>query len=296
MIKPINNVIIERAVVDEDQLVEGPIKRVFHSGIPCDTDDVQIMVASKKRFMEWYRNHTPSYPIRNHKGVVDAGKVIRMDPDGSFNIVGVTFAVHDDDCEEFPFKMNFCDSFTVEMPELHCLKNLPRTVKSSAQYGSGIRPMQYMDTLVGGVVKAQSVTVHTLSTFLNLETSLQGTIEHLAIYAPYFASFEGLNVPVNYLSLTGWNQTSFKGIHRALENVDIKSLLIGVSEKFDGGILPFAMMREEIEIVPDIAANPSPDFIDAMGIVNAARKEDHANVHDIQERLIDAGFGKYARL
>ncbi len=63
--------------------------RVFHSGLD-PLNDVQIQVASKKRFMEWWRLHTASYPIRNHKGVVDSGKIIRLSEHG-IDVIGADF-------------------------------------------------------------------------------------------------------------------------------------------------------------------------------------------------------------
>lgn len=266
-------------------------KPIWHSGINPELEGIQIAVASKKRFLEWYKLHTPNYPIRNNKGVVDSGKIVRMGKDG-INVVGATFSVRDSSLEEFPFKMSECENFLIDMPELHSLNNCPKFCKTG-QYGTGVSPMKYMDSLIGCPQVAKHLIVYTDSTFLNLKTSLIQPIAGLSIYAPYFSNFEGLNVEVDQLHLTAMKQQSFKGIHRAIKNV--KSLRIGVTEDFEGGVLPFAMMDPDIVVYADLSTDSSFAFQNAMVIVQESRVKG-LNAHEIQETLIDVGLGKYARL
>lgn len=264
----------------------------WHTGID-PLDNIQISVASKKRFLEWYKLHSTNYPIRNHKGVVDSGKVIRLHNEG-INVIGAAFGVIDHQLEEFPFKMYEVENFVINMPNLHSLKNCPKYCKSG-QFGAATSPMKYMDSLIGCPEIAKSLTVYTEACILNLRTSLIQPIASLTIYAPYFACFEGLNVEVEQLHLTAYEQKSFKGIHRALKSSNIKAIRVGVTIDFPGGVLPFAMLDPGIDVYSDITINPPVGFTESMEIVNECRKV-QMNIHDIQERLIDAGLGKYARL
>ncbi|MDE1830274.1 MAG: hypothetical protein KGI25_08125 [Thaumarchaeota archaeon] len=302
MTKQTNTTAIEKQIM---RVVDGEVQKpqvfdekdkTFHSGLD-PLDDTQISIASKTRFMEWWRLNTNSYPVRNHRGVVDAGKVVRLNY-GMINIVGATFSCLDCKAEEMPFKMGECDSFVIEMPNLHSYKNTPRSAKGGAQYGTLLRPMRYLDTLVGGVEHATAVMIYTESTFLNLETSLkQDNLQELQINAPSLATFEGLNTNVTYLRLNLSRQKSFKGIHRAIDNsvANVCCLSIGIGSDFEGGVLPFAMMDPSIEVVADVVGSSPQDFIDAMAVVSEQRKLG-LNVHEIQERLFDVGLGKYARL
>ncbi len=192
--------------------------------------------------------------------------------------------------------MKRCDSFTIEMPELHSLKNTPRFCLTG-RFGHPNKPMKYMDTLVGGPEIAKSITVFTEATWLNLETSLVQDVEMLTINAPSIAAFEGLNVNVTHLVLNTTDQHSFKGIHKALNNntANICKFSIGVEKNYKGGVLPFAMLDPSIEVTADVAGNPPLDFTKSMEIVAEARNEG-LNIHDIQERLIDCGMEQYARL
>lgn len=303
--KPIDRIIADDkhgvgVMIDKDgnqeQIFGTPetptVKPQWHTGID-PLDNIQISVASKKRFLEWYKHHSTNYPIRNHKGVVDSGKVVRLHNEG-INIIGATFGVIDHQLEEFPFKMYEVENFVINMPNLHSLKNCPKFCKTG-QFGAQQSPMKYMDSLIGCPQIASSLTVYTNSAILNLETSLIKPIPSLSIYAPYFASFEGLNVDVEQLYITAYEQKSFKGIHRALRNTNIQAIRVGVPINFPGGVLPFAMMDLGIDIYSDVTVNPPVGFTESMEIVNECRKT-QMNAHDIQERLIDAGLGKYARL
>lgn len=291
MTKQADKVVIEEQIIDEFG-VKGPIETTFHSGID-PLDDVEIAVRSKKRFMEWWKAHTPQYPIRNVKGVVDSGKVVRMTSDG-IDIKTSPMIVTDEDYDEFPFRLNLVEHFTIEMPELHSLKNCPKECRVG-QFGTQLNPMKYMDTLVGCPSKAQSLTIHTKATFLNLENSFTSQIESLSINAPSFACFDGLeNVGVSHLTLIGRFQKSFKGIHRSIKG-NVKAISIGIHEEFNCGVLPFAMLDPSVIVIPDVSGNPPKGFTDAMEVVAEGRKGGQ-NAHDIQELLIDKGLGKYARL
>lgn len=274
----------------------GSIERKFHSSTD-PLDDVQIGVASKKKFIEWWKAHT-QYPIgiRNVKGVVDSGKVVRLGTDGSFNIYSSPMIIMDDYFEEFPYKMNMVENFTFEIPELHSLKNCPKECRIG-QFGTHHKRMKYMDTLVGTPTKAQSLTIHTESVFLSLENSLTSDIDDLTINAPSFASFDGLtNVNVGCLTLIARHQKSFKGIHRSIKS-NVKALSISIHDNFDisCGVLPFAMLDPSIVVISHVSDSPPSGFVDAMEVVSESR-EVGMNAHDIQELLIDKGLGKYARL
>lgn len=271
----------------------------FHTPQSDPLDDIQIGVVSKKRFLEWWKRHTTTYPIRNEKGIVDSGKIVQLTPQG-FNVNG-NFVVTDvlvlrgggDKTHEIPFKLNHIDQFVIDLSELHSLKNCPKSCKMG-QFGSNGNPMAYLDSLIGCPERAQSLSVFTKMPMLNLESSLQGHIASLSIQAPSFVSFDGLTVECDHLSLYGCQQQSFKGIHRSLRS-NVKSLGITVHQDFSGGVLPFAMLEPGIQVTTDISGNPPFDFVDAMGVVIDGRKEG-LNAHDIQELLIDKGLGKYARL
>lgn len=287
-------VIMENGKISVDYKYD-PIERVFHSGF--DPLDVDLSFTSKKEFIQWWKLRTSAFPIKTVKGVVDSGKMIRMTKDG-IDIVGATMSVSDATCEQFPFHMNNVDSFQLVMPELHSFNNTPRKCKI-AQYGARYSPMQYLDTLVGSVVEAKSLSVYTHAPFLNLETSLTTDIEDLTISTPYFASFEGLNVNVTTLTLETSEQKSFNGIHKglnqSLSNVCRIRVAFTNTSSFCGGVLPFAMLDPSIEVIADITGYTHQEFCDAMGVVTEQRKRG-TNVHDIQELLIDKGLSKYARL
>lgn len=287
-------------MVDKDGLQENiyslppesvNAKPVWHTGIDPELEGIQIGVASKKRFLEWYRLHSTNYTIQNRKGVVDSGKVVRMGKNG-IDVVGANFVVTDKTLEEFPFKMNTVNIFQIDMPELHSLNNCPKFC-TTGQFGSVASPMKYLDSLVGGPQVAKHLSVYTDSPMLNLETSLIKPIAGLSLFAPYFGCFAGLNVEVDQLHITAYEQLSFKGIHRELKNV--KSLRICVGENFKGGVLPFAMLDSGIDVYADTILNPPVAFQESMAIVQQSRKMG-LNTHDIQELLIDSGYGKYARL
>lgn len=267
--------------------------RTWSSGID-PLEDVQIATASKKRFMEWWKFHTTAYPVRAHKGVVDSGKIVRMSEKG-FDIIGATFKVNDYMSEQMPFRMNAVDSFIIEMPQLTSFKNCPKYCKASGQFGSSAVPMHHTDSLIGCPQRINSLTVHTRNMMTNLETSLQGEVESLSIYTPGFSSFAGLTARVRQLNLGTWKQRSFKGIHRDIHNIEVLTIGLWNDSEHEVGVLPFAMMDERIAILPDAMANAPLEWIDALRLVNQSRIEG-LNVHDIQERLIDAGFGKYAKL
>lgn len=294
MTKQIDNAVIEEQIIDKYG-VKGPVKPVpvFHPVVTDPLDDVQIAVQSKKRFMEWWKLHTSQFPVRNIKGVVDAGKIVRMAPEG-ISVLKSPMIINDHFCEEFPFKMNLVEHFTLEMPELHSLKNCPTECRIG-QFGTTFTPMRYMDTLVGTPARAQALTIHTKSVFLSLENSFTHNIENLTINANSFASFDGLtNVEVTQLTLIGRFQKSFKGIHRSIKS-NVKVLTISIHKEFDCGVLPFAMLDPSITVIPDVSGNPPSQFTDAMEAVAEGRKAG-LNAHDIQELLIDKGLGKYARL
>lgn len=251
---------------------------------------------SKTEFLAWWRMRTTSFPIRNERGVVDSGKIVQVMEDG-INVFGANFNIRDYETHQFPFKMNHVDQFSIEMSELKSLKNCPRSCKIGV-FGSRLNPLLKLDSLVGCPETAQTLSVYTKSPMLNLESSLKGHVVSLSIHAPEFISFAGLTAEVDSLSIYGYEQKSFKGIHRELHG-NVKSLSISVhsgnDKNFSCGVLPFAMLDPAIKISADIVGSSPMAFVDAIGVVDQGRTSG-LNVHEIQELLIDSGFGKYARL
>lgn len=266
-----------------------------------ELDDIQISTASKKRFIEWWRfRNSSAFPVRTHKGVVDSTKVIRLGPNG-IDIVGATFRVVDYTTQEMPFNMNAVDSFILEMPALRSFKNCPKYCKTSGQFGSAHVPMLHVDTLEGCPLRITSLSLYTMNKMKNLVTSFTyGDVESLSIDTPEFQSFAGLNRHVRQVNIVTWKQQSFKGIHRDLHDIDVLTVTPTADPRGEQltseiGVLPFAMMDAGIEIFADASRSFDNAWNEAMAMVNTSRKEG-LNVHDIQERLMDAGYGKYAKL
>lgn len=299
MVNTMNRAQTDNAVINEalDGKPGVPRQNInnWYEGMMDPLDDIQIQTASKKRFMEWWKKHTTAFPLRSERGVVDSGKNIKLTNDG-INIRGVAFVVHDTDdhYEEFPFKLNSVDQFTLNFPWLHSLKNCPVDAAISAQYGCIKTPMEYLDSLIGCPIRCRSLSVVTKATMLNLENSLRVSTADITVVAPEFASFAGLTVDCDTLTIKASHQPSFRSIYKELKS-NVKNLAIGVGDDFKGGVLGLAMLDMAINLIPDVSGNPPVGFTDAITMVADARKEG-INVHDIQERLIDGGLGKYAQL
>lgn len=254
----------------------------------------KVAAPNKTQFLMWWKQHTNSYPIRSARGVVDATGLCTLTEHG-FNIRNCHFQITDFKSEKIPFKLNSVDHFTIVMPELKSLENCPADAVLSAQYGSITMPMRYMDNLRGTVFRTKSMAVVTEMPIGNLENRLVDDVEDITIVAPMILDFVGLTqVKVARLTLNVQKQKTFKGINKAIKG-NVKALSIGVGPDFAGGVLPFAMMDDSVLVLPEVAGNPPVGFKQAMDVV-AEGRIDGLNVHDIQEKLIDIGLGKYAQL
>lgn len=255
-------------------------------------------------FIKYWREHSDQGGQNGNiptafQGTLDplVTKNVWVENDGSISSFW-KIILRDSECTKLPFKFYSVRQMHLSMPNLQTLENTPRIVEGI--FGiepddSGIGALEKLNTMSGGPKTANHMTFVFKTPVANLQTSLTAGIDSIWIQAPEIKSFAGFNSHCAEMTLTLTNQQSISGIHKQLKGVD--SLFLVLPENFSVGLLGLVM----IPGIKQIGSSPIPPrgekapYHRAITTINELMKQ-KKNVHDIQEELIEAGLGQFARL
>lgn len=257
----------------------------------------------EKDFVKWWRAHAVPKQSVTDEELYSKFSVHGNEKGELFINCGWNLNIQDHTITQLPFRFGKCAQVRFSMNKLASLEGAPKqcnlfALETLTDTGGGaIRGANnVLDNIKNGPESAEHMTYVLARPLQSLHNNLRGPIESLWIHAPSIRSFEGLNVHCHEASFDLPFQKSITGIHKQLKGVDNIALVLDPA--FDGGLLSLAMVRGLKKIVrsdPSKAIGNAPPYEKAFAAINAGIVQGW-NIHELQEKMIDAGLGKFARL
>lgn len=268
--------------------------RLHETGSPFEN-----AVKYQQDFIKWWKAHSTIAGQDNDETLLTKINVT-SENDKMFINCGWKLIIEDHTISRLPFNFGTCSQFRLAAKKLATLDGAPRvcnmfTLEHTSGGMMGDATNNGLDSIAHGPEQAEHLSFELARPLKSLQTNLKQPIESLWVHAPSIVSFEGLKVHCNELTLNLPFQKSLTGIHKQLSNVD--TIAIVLNPAFDGGLLSLAMVRglKRITRSTNQAMGNAPPYEKAFTAINAGLTQGW-NVHELQEKMIDAGLGKFARL
>ncbi|MDE1830273.1 MAG: hypothetical protein KGI25_08120 [Thaumarchaeota archaeon] len=203
--------------------------------------------------------------------------------------------IEDNTITKLPFRFGVCSQFRLAADKLETLAGAPEQCNLFAVEFSKTGRNNNLDSIANGPLRATHLAYQLSHPLRSLETGSIGPIGSLWVDAPSIISFEGLNVPVTELTLRLPLQQSLTGIHKQLKHIEEISIVL--SPKFEGGLLSVAMIKglKRINRTTNSQIGIAPTYEKVFMLINEALAQG-LNIHELQEKMIEVGLGKFARL
>lgn len=262
----------------------------------------------EKDFVKWWRAHQ----VPQSRGVTDEELYSKFSVTGNekgllFINSGWKLVIQDHTITELPFRFGNCSQVRFSMNKLASLEGSPKqcnlfSLERFADSGGLDGSNNVLDNIQNGPEHVEHMSFELARPLKSLHNNLKGPIESLWIHAPSIESFEGLNVHCSELTCLIPFQKSISGIHKQLKGVDHLSLVLDPA--FEGGLLSLALIKGLKRIIGSDKSAPNvmrqvggntPSYEKAFAAINTGIVQKW-NVHELQEKMIEAGLGKFARL
>lgn len=241
--------------------------------------------------------------IKNHPNSPSVTKFLSKisvngDNDGFFINCDWNINVHDNTISRLPFRFNKVSNMRIIADNLTTLEGAPRYCSSFCiETLNGTSPTNTkLTSLEHGPQHASHLSFELASPLKNLKLTMASPIESLWVHAPSIESFEGPGVHCHELTCIVPEQRSISGIHKQLSNVEMLGLVLPLD--FDGGILGLALvkgLRKIVRATPNRIIGGGTEYEKGFMLINKSKAEGW-DIHELQEQMIDAGLGKFARL
>ncbi len=253
----------------------------------------------KDTFIKWWGAHQKSGPkkanafsdqmFHNRINVVFRNGVPELDCAWKIDVI-------DPVATRLPVKFGTVSQMRLVMPKLETLEGAPKNCNLFSLEGGDTGAVNnVLTSIVGCPERAEHLAFTLARPLKNLINNLQGPIDSIHIHAPSIESFEGIAVHCNTLTCNIPFQKSISGIHKQLRNVE--QLFLVLDPNFDGGLLGLGMCKGLKRVVglSSIVGRPTKMQEQAFAIISSGLAQGR-NIHEMQEEMIEAGLGKFARL
>lgn len=257
----------------------------------------------EEAFLKYWREHAFSNQPAVSDGELYSKFSTTMNEAGQPVInSGWKLILEDHTCSKLPFRFGKVSQMRLSMNKLATLEGAPVncntfSLERFADTASMTGANNVMDSIEHGPEHAEHMSFEFARPLRSLATNLKSPIDSLVIHAPSIVSFAGLNVPCRELTLVLPFQKSISGIHKQLKGVEELALVLDPA--FEGGLLGIGMIKGLKTIVRStnqpIGSSMQPPYERALNVIKAGIKQGW-NVHEVQEKMIDAGLGQFARL
>jgi hypothetical protein len=270
-------------------------------------DAFENAIKYRDDFIKWWRSHSVVGPPQN--GGKDPNylqnKIEVVHDNAGFKInCGWKLVIEDNSITQLPFRFGKVGQMRLSAAKLTTLAGAPEecnmfSLERVNDSGGLDQANSVLENITHGPKSAEHMSIELARPLRSLHTNFTHAVDTVWIHAPSIVSFEGLNVHCNELTCTIPFQKSISGIHKQLQNVE--NLVLALNPAFEGGLLGLAMIKGLKSVGGSFAqkgpwVNPTPNGCDqALTVVNQAIAQ-KMNVHELQEKMIELGLGKFARL
>lgn len=268
--------------------------RLHETGSPFEN-----AIKYRDDFIKWWQAHSHSFvggsvedaDVLNHRIQVRGNEKQELCIDSPYK-----FVIQDHTISRLPFRFGRISQLILAANKLSTLEGAPEQCNMFALESENSGQNNTLESIAHGPQHAEHMAFTLARPLRTLENNLRGPIESIWIHAPSIVSFEGMNVHCHELVCNIPMQKSVTGIHKQLKNVEELALVL--DPDFDGGLLSVAMIKglKRVYGAPNSANRRKPfNHEKVFDAINAGIIQGW-NVHELQERLIEAGLGKFARL